>query len=330
MTGTESLAARFGMSEPGLWVLVSIATVLAGAAAIRGVTHRRRPDDETSRAWSSIGTWWILFVLLLPVLAVGRAGVAVLTGALSLLLLRETLALVGAPNLWARLAVVWALLYGWALLEWRTLFLRAMPLAILLVVVWGLVSRTVRRRASSERSELEYPILIALIGPSYAVAVASLPPPASLPGSEMGWFLLLVVLTELNDMAQSWWGRAFGTRPLAPVLSPRKTWEGLVGGVATTAVVALLLCPLLTSYGRTHPPGFDLAVPVWLWSLGIAVVIAVAGVTGDLSASALKRRADVKDSGTLLPGHGGALDRFDSIAATAPVFFFVTYLLWFS
>lgn len=323
----DALSGLLGLPATAQWVLAGIALFLAGAATLRGLAERRRPDEETARAWKSVGTWWVLFVLLLIVLAAGRVGVLLVMWVASLLLLHETLRLVDSGRLLPLGAACASGLYAWAWLEPNTLFVRALPMAIGVLAVMEAALR-VGLRPVVTPPRLQYPAALALIGPSYVFGSTTLAPPTHLPGSEMGWFLLLVMLTELNDMAQSWWGRAIGSRPLAPVLSPRKTWEGLVGGLATTAAAAVVLCPALTSWGRAHPPGLELPLPPWSWSIGLALVIGLAGVSGDLAASGLKRAAGVKDSGTLLPGHGGALDRLDSLAATAPVFFAVTYLLW--
>lgn len=327
----DSLARVLRLSEGGVWVLTASAGVLGGATLLRWVARRRRPDDETGRAWRSIGTWWALFAILLLVLSSGRIGALVVTALVSLLLLGETVRLVDRRRLFPVLALGGVLLYLWAWLDWTTLYTSALPLTIAVLVAWETVLRMgLSSAVFTDRPTAHYPILVALIGPAYVFGAAALPAPGPTPGNGMGWFLLLILLTEVNDMAQAWWGRALGSRPMAPKLSPRKTWEGLVGGLATTSVVAVVVCPALTSWGRTEPPGLQLGVPGWVWSLGLGLVIGLCGVAGDLAASALKRRAGVKDAGGLLPGHGGALDRFDSIAATAPVYFLLTWALWFS
>lgn len=123
--------------------------------------------------------------------------------------------------------------------------------------------------------------------------------------SSGGWAMLTIIgLTVAADIGAYTIGRIFGRHRLLPRVSPGKTLEGLLGGVVWTLAVAatLLLLPVYT------PPAFLLA----------AVVIALVSVLGDLTVSLFKRRAGVKDSGTLLPGHGGVLDRIDSFCATAP------------
>ncbi len=128
--------------------------------------------------------------------------------------------------------------------------------------------------------------------------------------------LFLVGLTEFNDIAQYLWGKSIGRIKITPRVSPNKTLAGLVGGVATTTLVASLLGPLMT----------PLSIPL---SLLAGLIIGISGFCGDVVMSAIKRDIGVKDSGTLLPGHGGILDRLDSLIFTAPVFFhFIRYFCY--
>ena len=103
---------------------------------------------------------------------------------------------------------------------------------------------------------------------------------------------------------------------MAPHVSPGKTWAGLLGGVATTVALAALVGPWLTPMDLTR-------------SLLAGLIIGVAGFFGDLSISAIKRDLKVKDSGSILPGHGGILDRIDSLTYTAPLFFHYVYFCYF-
>ena len=122
--------------------------------------------------------------------------------------------------------------------------------------------------------------------------------------------LLLLATVVVSDSAQYYAGRAFGRTALAPLRSPKKTREGAVGG--------LIAAPLfLAIAGRYWLP----IVPLW-WLVVVGVGIVIAGIAGDLFESMLKRAADVKDSGTLIPGHGGVLDRIDALLFAAPVFYF--------
>lgn len=122
--------------------------------------------------------------------------------------------------------------------------------------------------------------------------------------------VLLIATVAVSDTAQYYTGRAFGRTPLALLRSPKKTREGAVGGF----VVAPIFLVVAGSYWMPTAP------PLWLAALGLGIVLA--GIIGDLFESMLKRAADLKDSGTLIPGHGGVLDRIDALLFAAPVFYF--------
>jgi phosphatidate cytidylyltransferase len=118
--------------------------------------------------------------------------------------------------------------------------------------------------------------------------------------------LFLVVLTAAADVGAFFGGRRFGRRKLAPVISPGKTWEGLMSGMLAASLAAAGGAMLLRQ-------------PLLPW-LGLCLVVALMSVVGDLVESMFKRRTGLKDSGNLLPGHGGVLDRIDSLTAAAPAF----------
>lgn len=323
--------ARFlNVGTDALWILLGVAVFLGAATAYRGVALLRAPSDEGARRrWRSVWTWWGLFILLLAMLISGRVAVVLIMAGVSLLVLREGLRLAAQDRLFPLLAAVALAVYGWAWLDWRIFFLRAVPLLIVAVLAAEIVWRARIGPRFGETRAVALTVLLAVVGPSFVVAVASLPASETGAGTHLGWLILLLILTELNDIAQGWWGRLLGARALAPILSPEKTWEGLWGGVATTTVAAVALGPVFTNYGAAEPPGLALPVPRWMWAAALGLTVGFAGTAGDLLASALKRRAGVKDSGSLLPGHGGVLDRFDSLALTSPPFFVLTLLLWF-
>lgn len=141
--------------------------------------------------------------------------------------------------------------------------------------------------------------------------------------SRSPWLVLAAMaIVWIADTAAYFTGRAFGRRKLAPKVSPGKTWEGVYGAWVAVVLYAMLLVPLAAA------AGYRLAVDtvtILLW-LGLVFVIASASVVGDLFESLLKRQAGVKDSGKLLPGHGGVLDRTDALLAAMPLAALVTQL----
>ncbi len=229
-----------------------------------------------------------------------------------------------ARERWRSLGTWWALL---AIFVGMLALGRAGVVAVMAVAA-ALALREALRIAPAGQRGLA--VVVAGVGPAFVVAVAWLPGPDTLPATELGWLVLLLVLTELNDVAQAFWGRTLGRFRMAPALSPKKTWAGFWGGVATTTLAAVFVAPCLTDYGRGRPPGAGALAdaPLWLWPALVGVLVALAGVAGDLLASRLKRRAGVKDSGALLPGQGGVLDRMDSLTVAAPAFWVLTWFLW--
>lgn len=120
--------------------------------------------------------------------------------------------------------------------------------------------------------------------------------------------LFLAVLNQGNDVAQYVWGKLFGKHKIVPSVSPNKTWEGFVGGVITTTIMSVLLGMILTPFSIT-------------FSIAVGVLLGVTGFIGDVTFSALKRDLKIKDAGSFIPGHGGILDRIDSLSLSAPLFF---------
>ncbi|MBQ6635501.1 MAG: phosphatidate cytidylyltransferase [Lachnospiraceae bacterium] len=132
-------------------------------------------------------------------------------------------------------------------------------------------------------------------------------------------YLLIFICSSVSDVCALAVGMAIGRHKLAPVLSPKKTIEGALGGIAGSALVSCLIAVLI----RRFEPGIN-AVPVFLI---IGICGSIIGQTGDLAASAIKRNHGIKDYGHLIPGHGGIMDRFDSVIFTAPVIYYLSFLL---
>jgi phosphatidate cytidylyltransferase len=137
--------------------------------------------------------------------------------------------------------------------------------------------------------------------------------------------VFLMVCVWAGDIAALYFGRAFGKRKLAPRLSPGKTWVGSIASIAGSMLAASLvvfIADTLTARGNTLLP---ISQPLWQ-SLLLAAILNIAAQLGDLLESAIKRGAGVKDSGTMLPGHGGILDRIDALLLAAPVLWFILLL----
>jgi phosphatidate cytidylyltransferase len=189
-------------------------------------------------------------------------------------------------------------------------FLFLVPVVTFLAIQVSMVLRGEANDYVRAAGQLQWGILICLFCISHLAYLRVLP---AEPGGA-GLVFYVVLLTELNDIAQYLWGKLAGRNKVSPRLSPNKTWEGLTGGIATTIVLAVALAPFVTPFSTVH-------------AMTAGVIIAAAGFFGDLNISALKRDLGVKDTGQMLPGHGGILDRLDSLMFTAPAFFYFYFLL---
>jgi len=177
-------------------------------------------------------------------------------------------------------------------------------------------------RAHGQRAVEDWAVTLALavyVGSCGGLAVALRHGPAG-----AAWVIALLLLTWLNDSLAFLVGRQLGRHPMAPRISPKKTWEGFAGATIGTMAAAAALPAFAAAVGGALAPLADLApASTLLLGAGLALV----GPLGDLSKSLLKRQAGVKDSGHLIPGHGGMLDRTDSLLLGAALVWWASLLL---
>jgi phosphatidate cytidylyltransferase len=247
----------------------------------------------------------IAAVLLLP-----TAGFMVLVAALLLLGLWEWTRLVGLETRAARAAVLLlhAALLAW--LAWRG-WPGIFPWIALLGAAWWLLAALWLRRMEFGRDDtpfnrgLKLAIGALLVVPAWCAAALLHGDGANGPA----WTLYAVLLVWAADSGAWFVGSRVGGRKLAPTISPGKTWAGLWGGLGTVVLVSLAAIPVF-GLGWNQAPLLVAA----------SLLTGIASVVGDLFESIIKRHAGAKDSGHLVPGHGGVLDRIDSVVAALPVF----------
>jgi phosphatidate cytidylyltransferase len=162
-------------------------------------------------------------------------------------------------------------------------------------------------------SEQQWALMICVYCASHVPALLYL----QIPGYEGRNVLLiafLIVVVQLSDVLQYTWGKLLGRHKVAPSLSPSKTWEGLIGGVATATAIGAALWWI---------------TPFTPWQAALmSLAITLSGFFGGLVLSAVKRDRGVKDWGHLIAGHGGFIDRLDSVVFSAPIFFHLTRYFW--
>ena len=314
----------FASFSVGWFALVAIAGLAIGTV-IRLVTLGGMTDASAAKRIQSLKTWWVVTIVVLTAALIGRIGVVAMGLFVSLLSLVEFTQLPSNRSsdqgqrrydrklLILAFALIFfhylALAFGWSLLAVALTPLIGLPTLSCSMVIAGETAGFLERLG---RISIGLILTAVLLG--HIVSVFDLADETDSGVRGAGWFLYLIVLTELNDIAQALTGRRYGNRKLAPIVSPAKTWEGFLGGVVVTVGAAVALAPWLTS----------LAMPAACVSGGL---IAVAGLLGDLNMSAIKRDVGVGESGHWLPGQGGLLDRVDSLMFTAPAFYYFTTLV---
>jgi phosphatidate cytidylyltransferase len=240
----------------------------------------------------------------------------VATAIIALLALYEYLGIAdasGARSMKITSLIIAAALFG--ITAWRPDFVMASLLAAFLIML-GIA--TFRRSTEG----ILPAVASSFFGLVYVpVALATLPL-ISLEANGRALLLFLMLVVWTGDIAALYTGKHLGRHKMAPELSPKKTWEGAAGSMVCSLLVAGLLTTFASHFGVSVLGTVPYPGHVWSWLI-LAALINAAAQLGDLLESALKRGAGIKDSGTLLPGHGGVLDRIDALLLAAP-------LLWYA
>lgn len=330
----SDVAETMGMHSNLVWVLVAMLGALLIGTVLR-VGRYVMPSSDPAKVrqrLASLLTWSALYLVLTGMLIGGRLAVAAVFAVVSLVALREYSRLTGARvadrRLWWWAALAIPIQYGIVVAGSLGAFWTFIPVWVLAILLIQLVVAEETQGFLENAGIVFLGLMLLVYLLSHAALVVALPlvPPDDGAGA-LGAFLYLVALTETNDIAQALWGRRFGRHKITPHVSPHKTWEGFMLGGFTTVVLAIALAPLLTPLAeRALVMGYWRAAVPYLPAGLAGALIAVAGFFGDVTISAIKREIGVKDSGTLLPGMGGILDRIDSLTFTAPAFFYFIYV----
>ncbi|BFI94671.1 MAG: phosphatidate cytidylyltransferase [Rhodanobacter sp.] len=299
----------------GIGAVLLLATLVGRVLAWRVAPAGRSTVDNLN---ARINAWWVMAALVGTAFLFGKPGVLVLFFLVSLLALREFITLLPTRggDYWALVAAFYLVLpiqYVLVGIAWYGMFAIFIPvyaflLLPILAAAGGDTAHFLERAA-----KVQWGLMISVFCISHVPALLTL----QIPGYEHRQLLLiafLVIVVQSSDVLQYVWGKLCGKRLIAPVLSPSKTLEGFVGGV----VSASLLGGLLWWITPFSPLG----------AMGMALVINLMGFLGGLVMSAIKRDRGIKDWGHMIEGHGGVLDRLDSVCFAAPVFFHMTRFIF--
>jgi phosphatidate cytidylyltransferase len=311
-----------------LGLVGGVLAVLVTATTV-GEFLKRAPDTGLNAAVvetfnARIRAWWLMCTVLASAFLLGPAShvaTVVIFGLVSFWALREFITLT-PTRLGDHRTLFWVFVL-FTPLQYILVGMNNFGLYSILIPVYAFLFIPARvalsgdyKRFLERTAKIQAGLMVCVYCPSHAPALLSLNIPGfSSPGvygqsanARLLFFFVLIV--QLNDALQYAWGRLLGRNLIAPAISPNKTWEGFVGGAASVTLLGTALW---------------WATPFKPWeAAGMSLVIAIMGFAGGMTMSAIKRDRGVKDYGTLVVGHGGVLDRIDSICFAAPVFFHLT------
>ena len=311
-----------GLAEPAFWALATVYGILAAATLVTLWLERDRGTDEgASELCLRVMSWWVMVGAFTGTVLIGHGAATFFIGFVIFLALKEYLSLIPTRRV-DRVTLLWV--YLTIPIQLTFAYLEQYGLFIVFVPVWAYLFITVMMVLQG-RTEgylravgmISWGLMMTVFALSHMAYLLVAGDRVNAVGGGAGLLFFLLFMTQLNDVAQYVWGKSFGRRKILPSVSPNKTWEGFLGGVTTTTLVAGIAGPLLT------PMPF-------VWSLGAGAMLAVAGFLGDVVWSAFKRDLGVKDTSSLIPGHGGVLDRVDSLTFAAPVFAHAYRFFFFS
>ncbi len=306
-----------------LWTLVlGILAILVVSSVIGYVLQQRLSPDGSNASIENLNArikaWWVMAILIGIAFLAGRIGVLVLFGFCSFAALREFITLTHTKRAdhWALAAAFFVVLPLQYFLLWAEqygIFSIFIPVYAFLLMPIISVLRGDTERFLDRIAEVQWALMICVFCASHVPALLTL----DIPGYEGRDVLLiafLIIIVQLSDVLQYVWGKLFGRTKIAPKLSPSKTVEGFAGGVASATLIGA---------------GLWWITPFTPIQAGLlAFVITLMGFFGGLVMSAIKRDRGVKDWGNLIEGHGGLIDRLDSVVFSAPIFFHIVRYWW--
>lgn len=313
----QLLRIDFVENEDLLIIVLLIYGILIFASLLFFIVGKLKPGANLAELKSRTKSWWVMATIFVGVTLIHSGISYVAIGLLSFVAFRELYSALDFRDA-DRRAIFWTFLaipvqYYLAYIGWYGAFIIFIPVVMFLFLPLRLVLKGNTDGIIHSMSTLQWALMLTVFGISHMAYLLSLPEIDGFKSGGRGLLLFLVFLTEINDVMQFTWGKLLGKHKIIPMVSPNKTWEGFLGGVISTTIIGYFLAFLT--------PLSDMQV------LLISFSIAVAGFVGDIVMSSIKRDIGVKDMGATIPGHGGILDRIDSLSYTAPIFFHIVYYL---
>jgi phosphatidate cytidylyltransferase len=308
-------------NEELFFIIFLILGVLITATLLFWVWGKLAPKANLRELKTRTRSWWTMAVIFITAVAIHPAISFFAFGLLSFMALRELASISRNVRPEDRRIIIWCYLaipvqYYFAYRGWFNLFMVFIPVFMFVWIPFMLVIRGVTHDIGRSMSVLPTQLMLTVFSLSHLAYFLSLPELDGFQAGGRGLLLFIVFTTEMNDVFQFMWGKLLGRHKIIPKISPNKTVEGFAGGILTTTAVGCALRFLTPMDMQT--------------ALIVSFVVGFSGFVGDVVVSAVKRDIGLKDTGNLIPGHGGVLDRIDSLSITAPVFFYIMYNLYYA
>lgn len=303
----------FAATPPALvWGLAGVLVALTLGALAAALLPRLKPGKDYRNLQERMNSWWVMAALLVGALLGGWVAMTALFALVSFLALKEFLSLVPVPKE-DRMLILGAYLtipinYGFVLSGVYMFYLVFVPVYVFMAVPFLMACIGQTKGYLARASVFHFGVVTCVYALGYIPLLMRVPQADAPQAGAAGLVFLLLLATEGNDVLQYVTGKLFGRRKIMPTVSPNKTWEGFLGGWILTAALIVFAAPHFTPLEG-----------VGLWT--VALLLPLAGFAGDVTMSAVKRDIGVKDTSHFIPGHGGVLDRADSLVFTAPLYF---------
>jgi phosphatidate cytidylyltransferase len=295
-------------------LLAGVVGVLLFASGVSGVLGWRGESPVLVNLRQRINSWWVMSAIFAVAALVGNIGSTVLFALISFMALREFITLTPTRRgdhraLFWVFFVLTPLQYFFVGTGNYGMFTILIPVYAFLFIPARIAFEGDTECFLERAAKIQWGLMVCVYCVSHAPALLMLHI-SGFENKNMSLLLFFVIVTQINDVLQYVWGKLLGKRKIAPLVSPNKTWEGFIGGTLCASLIGACLW---------------WATPFSFWQAGaMSLLITLLGFVGGLTMSAIKRDRGVKDYGSALQGHGGFLDRVDSICFAAPVFFHVT------
>lgn len=289
-------------------VVVYIVVALINVIALGLKFMKKNVENFITRMKS----FWIILILFTLAFCINKAVAFFFIMLISYLALKEYFSMIPTrPS--DRRVLLWAYLsipvnFYFLYINWVAMFYLFIPLYLFILIPIRMVLIQETDGFLKSCGTIHWGLMTAVYAIGYLALYVIFPTPINPVGGGIGLLMFVLLMTIGNDFMQYVFGKTFGKHKILPIVSPNKTWEGFWGGVLSSVVFSMILAPYLTPLSTIQ-------------SFFIGIGFAIAGFCGDVTMSAIKRDVGVKDTSSLLPGHGGILDRLDSLIFTAPLFF---------